>query len=62
MERIFPERSYPHYLFSGHIINDTTFIITKRKGVYHTPEKKIIELNDTFHFRQYSPKPVYPDK
>ena len=63
-ERIVPERFYPHYLFIGHIINDSTFVITKRKGVYHLDmaEKKIINLNDTFHFRHFYPKPVFPNE
>jgi len=58
-EQIFPWQFYPHYVFSGHIINDTTFVLTALKGIYHIPmfQKRVTPLNDTFHFKHFYPKP-----
>ena len=43
------------YLKTGIIINDTTFIIKEEKRAINGSELKV--LNDTFHFRKFSPKP-----
>jgi hypothetical protein len=42
------------FINSGDIINDTTFVITKRKASNSSEE---ITLDNTFHFKQFSPKP-----
>lgn len=42
------------YVDSGKIINDSTFVILKRKSSYNNDEKV---LQDTFHLKQLSPKP-----
>ncbi len=44
----------PAYIRSGVIINDTTFIINKSIRPQTGEEK---ELDQTYHFRQFSPKP-----
>jgi hypothetical protein len=61
-ERIFPWQSYPHYMLTGQIINDSAFVITKQTGVYNieNTEKISTAVNDTFHFKQFRPKPVTP--
>ncbi len=58
-ERIYPMQNYPHFIYSGHVINDTTFIITKEKGIRYVVVggRKARILNDTFHFRYFYPKP-----
>jgi len=62
IERIYPMQVYPHWIFSGYILNDTTFVLTKMEGVYHISynEKKIRQVNDTFHFKEFHPKPYNP--
>jgi hypothetical protein len=42
------------YIDSGKIINDSTFVILKRKSSYRTDE---IAMQDTFHLKRFSPKP-----
>jgi hypothetical protein len=42
------------YIDSGKIINDSTFVILKRKSSYHTDETT---MQDTFQLKQFSPKP-----
>jgi len=44
----------PVYLHKGEIQNDTTFLITKS---IHSKTGKEKDLNETYHFRQFSPKP-----
>lgn len=44
----------PVYTSFGKILNDTTFILTKKKHLYGSEE---IALQDTFHFKQLLPKP-----
>lgn len=44
----------PVLRFSGRILNDTTFIITKCENP-HSGET--CQKNDLYHFRQFSPKP-----
>lgn len=44
----------PVYLHTGTILNDTTFVITKSVRTKTGEEK---ELNETYHFKQFSPKP-----
>ncbi|MEA4936467.1 hypothetical protein SDC9_122266 [bioreactor metagenome] len=42
------------YIDFGKIINDTTFVLTKRKSSYGTDE---IKLQGTFRLKPFSPKP-----
>lgn len=60
-ERIYPMQNYPHLIYTGHVINDTTFVITKENGIAHLSinigDKKASVRNDTFHFRYFYPKP-----
>ena len=57
------ERWYPYdlvdkaFVNEGYILNDTTFIITKRYRIKRDVEKELRILNDTFHFKELSPKP-----
>jgi hypothetical protein len=44
----------PAYIRSGEILNDTTFLITKSVRPKTGEEK---ELNEVYHFREFSPKP-----
>ena len=44
----------PAYIRSGVILNDTTFLISKSVRSKTGEEK---ELNETYHFKQFSPKP-----
>lgn len=55
-ERWYPSSGgpLPAYIRSGEIQNDTTFIITKSIRSKTGEEK---ELHETYHFRQFSPKP-----
>lgn len=48
---------YPHYLHTGHILNDTSFVITKLIGVAHFDGEKEIKRNDTFYFKKCNCKP-----
>jgi hypothetical protein len=59
LETIYPRQFYPHFILSGRIIDDTTFVITKRKGVAHIsiPDRRTTDLSDTFYFRHFQPKP-----
>ena len=51
---VFDEMGLPVLRFSGNIINDTTFVITRRESPYTGKE---FEENELYHFRQFSPKP-----
>lgn len=42
------------YIDSGRIINDTTFVLIKRKSSYGSYE---IKLQGTYNFKEFSPKP-----
>jgi hypothetical protein len=42
------------YIREGVILNDTTFRIT---SIYFPDKDEIFKANETYHFRQYSPKP-----
>lgn len=53
-ERIYVQQGYPHEIYSGKVLNDTTFVIKESKS---KPYSKSINLNDTFHFKQFHPKP-----
>jgi hypothetical protein len=44
----------PVYTSFGKILNDTTFVLTKKKHSYGSDE---MALQDTFHFKQCLPKP-----
>lgn len=48
------EGGLPIGRFYGNIINDTTFIITKREHPYSGKE---YQQNDLYHFHAFSPKP-----
>lgn len=56
-ERWYPSSGgpYPAYIRSGEILNDTTFVITKSIRSKNGKEKQ--QLNETYHFRKFSPKP-----
>ncbi len=48
------EGKMPAFNYSGDILNDTTFLITKVKrasGSFTTA------IDDTYHFKHFSPKP-----
>lgn len=45
---------FPVLRFSGNIINDTTFRITRSEYPHHG---EMYERNDVFHFHAFSPKP-----
>jgi len=47
-------QDYPHreFIQEGVILNDTTFKITK-----YSSRDRIIERDEVYHFRQFSPKP-----
>ncbi len=51
------EAPYKPYISEGKIINDTTFLITKRYRMVDGVQTNIKELNDEYHFRQFYPKP-----
>lgn len=55
-ERYYPSSGggLPAYIRSGKIINDSTFVITQSKRSDGTGMQ---EKNETYHFRQFSPKP-----
>lgn len=56
-ERWYPSSGgpFPAYLRSGKILNDTTFVITKSFRSKIGNEEQ--QLNETYHFRKFSPKP-----
>ena len=57
-ERWYPsEAPYKAYINEGKIINDTTFIISNRYRIVDGVKTEIKEVNDEYHFRQFSPKP-----
>ena len=53
-EQIFPWNSYPHYLYQGHILSDSSFTITKQIPLRYTGifYRKTIKRNDTFYFEK----------
>ncbi len=51
---VMAEGGFPVLRFSGNIINDTTFRITKSEYPHHG---EMYERNDVFHFHAFSPKP-----
>lgn len=55
-ERWYPSSGgpLPAYIRTGEILNDTTFLINKSIRSDGSNEK---ELNETYHFKQFSPKP-----
>lgn len=50
-ERIFPSQGYPHELYGGRILNDTTFLIT---SIQTLPRGTTDKLNDLYHFKQFT--------
>ena len=48
------EGGHPIGRFSGNILNDTTFIITKRENPY---SGNVYQENNLYHFHAFSPKP-----
>ena len=56
-ERWYPSSGgpFPAYLRSGKILNDTTFVITK--SIRSKNGKEAQQLNETYHFKEFSPKP-----
>lgn len=44
----------PTYIREGKILNDTTFHITK---IYRSKGTELIEVDEVYHFKQFSPKP-----
>jgi hypothetical protein len=58
IERWYPsECPYKAFVKSGQIINDTTFVINKMYRMQNGKKTEIRELDQTYHFRQFSPKP-----
>lgn len=50
-------------IFSGKILNDTTFTLTERyKLDQHGKKYDVYKFDATYHFRQYSPKPDSTNK
>ncbi len=47
----------PAYVRSGHILNDTTFVITESYRMKKGKKTEVEQRNETYHFRQFSPKP-----
>ena len=43
------------YISSGHILNDTTFVITESRR--SNGEEEVHERDEVYHFRPYGPKP-----
>lgn len=54
-ERIYVQPGFPHAIYRGKILNDTTFVITE--SINNPSSKKSISLDDTFHFKMFHPKP-----
>lgn len=55
LERWDPGPPFPPktIVYQGHILNDKTFVITKYKHYFGN----IVQVQDTFRFREFSPKP-----
>lgn len=51
------EAPYKAFISEGKIINSTTFLITKRYRLVNGMQTNIKEINDEYHFKQFSPKP-----
>jgi hypothetical protein len=57
-ERWYPsERPYKAYVRAGSILNDTTFIITESYRMKNGNKTQVRVENETYHFRQFKPKP-----
>lgn len=56
-ERWYPSSGgpFPAYLRTGKILNDTTFVITKSVRSKNGKEEQ--QLNEVYHFKEFSPKP-----
>lgn len=57
IERWYPSSGgpLPVYMSMGKVLNDTTFVITKSLRSKNGKEEQ--QLNETYHFRKFSPKP-----
>lgn len=51
---VIAEGGYPVMRFSGNILNDTTFVITRAE---YPQSGKVFQQNDLYHFHAFSPKP-----
>lgn len=57
-EKWYPsEAPYKAYINEGKILNDTTFRIIKSYRLVDGVQTKISEMNDEYHFREFSHKP-----
>ena len=56
------EPPYRTYVREGNIINDTTFVITKLYRMVNGKKTEESELNEVYHFKQFSPKPDSTNK
>ena len=56
------EPPYRTYVREGNIINDTTFVITKLFRMVNGKKTEESELNEVYHFKQFSPKPDSTNK
>jgi len=57
-ERWYPsEPPYKAYVRAGEILNDTTFIITESYRMHKGKKTEVKDRNETYHFKQFSPKP-----
>jgi len=57
-ERWQPTQPYLRsYVETGKILNDTTFIITELYRMQNGEKTNVKEVNEIYHFKQFSPKP-----
>lgn len=57
-ERWYPsEPPYKAYVRSGTILNDSTFKITESYRMQGGQKTEVTSLNETYHFKKFSPKP-----
>lgn len=57
LERWQPFNPFRAYIKQGEILNDTTFQLTKIYRMVNEEKTDEIEINEIFHFREFSPKP-----
>lgn len=57
-EKWYPsEAPYKAHISEGKIINDSTFLITKRYRLVDGIQTKVKVIDDEYHFRQFKQKP-----
>lgn len=58
-EKWYPSSGGPlkAYIRAGNILNDTTFVITESYRMHKGKKTEEKVRNETYHFRQFSPKP-----